>query len=332
LSDFPKTSADVKPHGVTADENATASSADTARRQGTPSPFNLDDPGSYKAWRDAKLANYPQSVAELLVPVQNPNELTDAEYQAILSRCLKANMAVYQVQAGYPVDKETIKSLCRRFSLYSLDKNLYADDDGISSLQVSTREQQHEYIPYSENAINWHTDGYYNPPRRTIRGMLLHCASAAAAGGDNAFLDHEIVYILMRDADPVYIHAFMQPDAMTIPANIQDGVQIRAAQTGPVFSITTEGDLHMRYTARTRSIEWKSDPATQAAVKCLEELLRADLPQVFHHRMLPGQGIISNNVLHSRTRFKNGDAQDQNRLVYRARFYERVAGTSFRSQ
>ena len=37
----------------------------------------------------------------------------------------------------------------------------------------------------------------------------------------------------------------------------------RAAQTGPVFSIDpASGDLHMRYTARTRSIEWKQDATT----------------------------------------------------------------------
>jgi multidrug resistance efflux pump len=41
-----------------------------------------------------------------------------------------------------------------------------------------------------------------------------------------------------------------------------------------VFAIDAElGFLHMRYTARTRSIVWKSDPTTQAAVKALADIL-----------------------------------------------------------
>ena len=47
------------------------------------------------------------------------------------------------------------------------------------------------------------------------------CASAAT-GGENALLDHEIAYLLLRDADPRYVAALMQPDAMTIPARTDD--------------------------------------------------------------------------------------------------------------
>jgi alpha-ketoglutarate-dependent taurine dioxygenase len=155
--------------------------------------------------------------------------------------------------------------------------------------------------------------------------MVLHCARPAAAGGENALLDHEILYLLLRDENPAYIAALMQPDAMTIPANIEDGVEIRPAQSGPVFSVDdSSGRLHMRYTARTRSIVWKQDPMTQAAVKMLEALLAADLPYIFRHRLEPGQGVICNNVLHTRTAFENGADAAQQRLVYRARYYDRV--------
>ena len=39
----------------------------------------------------------------------------------------------------------------------------------------------------------------------------------------------------------------------------------------------------------------------------------------------PGRGIIGNNVLHDRTTFRDGESGQ--RLVYRARFLDRIAGT-----
>jgi hypothetical protein len=213
--------------------------------------------------------------------------------------------------------------------LNQLDKNLYADDDGISALQVSAEKRQYEYIPYSDKPIKWHTDGYYNTPESKIRAMVLHCEHPAQMGGENTLLDHEIVYILMRDENPGYIAALMQPDAMTIPANVEQGVEIRPAQTGPVFSVDeTSGDLHMRYTARTRSIEWKDDKMVKQAVRFLEHLLASDLPYIFHYRLQANEGILSNNVLHGREKFANGESSNVQRLMYRARYYDRIAGTS----
>jgi hypothetical protein len=56
----------------------------------------------------------------------------------------------------------------------------------------------------------------------------------------------------------------MAPDAMTIPARTDEDGVARPAQSGPVFSVDVQGALHMRYTARTRSIAWKDDDATRA--------------------------------------------------------------------
>jgi hypothetical protein len=118
----------------------------------------------------------------------------------------------------------------------------------------------------------------------------------------------------------------MLPDAMTIPAREDDAGVARAAETGPVFSIDPDdGTLHMRYTARTKSIEWKRDPAVAAATAALARVLDAVSP--FHHRLVlaPGMGIVCNNVLHERTGFVDDPAAP--RLLYRARYYDRVAGT-----
>jgi hypothetical protein len=296
------------------------------------SPFALENHQAYAAWRVQKLANYPQSLDELRVAVANPHALTAGECAAIRQACNRANMAIYvspSLKEGATPDSSLVADMGRHFGLQRLDQNLYADDDGISALQVSAERRQHEYIPYSRRGISWHTDGYYNPPERRIHAMVLHCVRPAAVGGENKLLDHEMVYLQLRDQNPEHIAALMQDDVMTIPANIENGVEIRPEQSGPVFSVNSVpgancSHLHMRYTARTRSIVWKADAATQAAVKALEALLAGDSAYSFTARFAAGEGIISNNVLHTRTAFEDGDETQSGRLVYRARYYDRI--------
>jgi hypothetical protein len=79
----------------------------------------------------------------------------------------------------------------------------------------------------------------------------------------------------------------------------------------------------MRYTARTRSIEWQPDEVTQAALRHLKQILDSDSPYVFRLRLQGGHGLVCNNVLHDRSAFT--DAPGEGRLVYRARFFDRVA-------
>ena len=292
------------------------------------SPFDLDNEQDYRIWRAAKLRDYPQDVDQLLVEVEDINNLSATEHHVLVGQCKKANAVIYRSRVPLST-KNRLGEICSSFGLQHLDKNLYADDDGISALQVSSQKRQFEYIPYSDKPIRWHTDGYYNQSVHKIRAMVLHCANPAQKGGENFLLDHEIVYILMRDENPDYIAALMQADAMTIPANIEQGVEIRPEQTGPVFSIDeTSGDLHMRYTARTRSIEWKQDPMLKQAVTFLEHLLASDLPYIYHYRLQANEGILSNNVLHGRTKFENGNEVGEQRLMYRARYFERITGTS----
>jgi len=291
------------------------------------SPFELANDYAYRQWREQKLAAYPRHINELIVNVNDINRLTSEEHTALQCLCRKTNMAIYKSREAL-ASKDALQDVCGAFGLNRLDKNLYADDDGISALQVSAVKRKYDYIPYSNNAIRWHTDGYYNTLDNQIQAMVLHCVSPALEGGENALLDHEMVYLLMRDASPDYIAALMQPDVMTIPANIENGVEIRALQTGPVFSINTmSGDLQMRYTARTKSIHWKQDDTVQRAVSYLGELLNSDLPAVFRYRLGRNEGILSNNVLHSRTKFKDGAFGADQRLIYRARYYDRMYGT-----
>jgi len=286
------------------------------------SPFDLDNEKAYQAWRENKLENYPENVEELIVEINDPTALTSAEYTAIHALVVKTNMAVYAGNTGRDADKEIPAKLGKQFGLTELDDNMGADD-GVTSLKVVSGRWRGGYIPYTNKPIHWHTDGYYNPLDYQIRALFLHCVSPAEKGGENALLDHEIAYIHLRDTNPDYIRVFMSNDAMTIPANIKDGKEIRPDRSGPVFSVMPDGNLHMRYTARTRSIEWKDDPVTQAAVKTLSEFLDSESPCIYRATLQSGQGLISNNVLHDRSGFE--DAGDYNRLLYRLRYYQRIA-------
>ncbi|MGZ8203865.1 MAG: TauD/TfdA family dioxygenase [Burkholderiales bacterium] len=288
-------------------------------------PFAPDATQAYLRWRERKLARYPRSAEDLIVEVRDPRNLSDREAEALQRVCRAANMAVYASPlAGVP-DKDIPRRLGARLGLERLHANLLADEDGISSLTAAPSKSARGYIPYSSQRLLWHTDGYYNAPLERIRSFILHCVQPAAAGGDNRLLDHEIAYILLRDADPQFICALCAPEAMTIPANVEQGAEIRAAQAGPVFSTdAADGALHMRYTARTRSIEWRPDETTRAAVRFLNQVLE-DSPYVFAVRLAGGQGVVCNNVLHNRSAFTDDAALGLSRLVYRARYLDRIA-------
>jgi hypothetical protein len=298
------------------------------RSPATTSPFDLRDERAYQCWREWKLSDYPGSAEDLIVSVANPCRLSPTEKHALLSRCQKANATIYRISTGDFADKELVGSLGNQFGLTRLDRNLRADEDSITSLKVVSGPGGAYYIPYTNRPLNWHTDGYYNTPDEQVRGVVLHCVSDAAEGGENVYLDHEIAYLLLRDENPDYLAALMQPDAMTIPANTEDGVEIRPAQSGPVFSVESRtGSLHMRYTARTRSIAWKDDRNTRMAVGFLTELLGGESEFLIRYRLQPGEGIICNNILHKREAFTDDPAGGRTRLLYRARYYDRIRGT-----
>ena len=287
-------------------------------------PFDLANDSAYQTWRDARLAAYPRTVDELIVTLDDPKHLSPAEINALAAPCARANMVIYHSPNAPAADKSFPHQLASQLGLARLEGNYLADEDGLSSITPASDEgsARGEFIPYTHKAINWHTDGYYNTLERRILGMTLHCAQDAETGGENALLDHEIAYIQLRDVNPDYIAALMQPDAMTIPARMDDDNVARAEQSGPVFAVdATDGYLYMRYTARTRSIVWKDDALTQAAVKTLAEIL-ADSEYILNARLTPGMGLICNNVLHTRSAFT--DSPERRRLLYRGRYYDRL--------
>ncbi len=292
------------------------------------SPFDLGDPAAYRRWREEKLERFPGSVDDLLVEVDDPSRLADAERAALLDRIRRANLVVYRCRRQV-VNRDMLRSFGRALGLSRLDDHLCAEEDGISQLTVSDGAgQTGEYIPYTDRPLSWHCDGYYNESERMIRAMLLHCARPAAEGGENALMDHEMLYIALRDAGSEYIEALMHPEALAIPANVQHGEVIRPERVGPVFSVDPgTGALHMRFTARGRNIRWRDDPVTREAVDRIGRLLDAADAPVFRLRLQPGDGILCNNVLHNRTGFRDHPEPERKRLVFRARYLDRVAET-----
>lgn len=295
-------------------------------------PFDLGDSGAYEQWKQRKLKDYPSEIDALVVKLENPYSLQASEIKAITEHCTQCGLAIYQLEDAAHNNKDMVHALGVQLGLTHLDSNLRADEDSVTSLEV--RDQSgNQYIPYTNKALSWHTDGYYNTLDQQVRAIILHCANPAADGGINHLLDHELLYIHLRDENPEWIRALMHPEAMTIPPNIEEGQELRGERVGPIFSVgpgsdnlpgSLHGNLHMRYSARKRNIEWRDDVTTLEAAARITELLE-DEAMVFQHRLRAGQGVISNNVLHNRTAFS--DTADVKRLMYRARYFDRIAGT-----
>ena len=281
----------------------------------------LQGKGNYLEWKQTRLKSYPRNVDEILIEIGGLVNLSDAEKAGIMTSCGRSNMAIYRCRDDF-VERAAVCAFASNFGLNRIDHHLCANADGVSELSVASEGARTGYVPYSNRSLSWHTDGYYNDKSRQVNAVVLHCAHNAAAGGENELLDPEIAYIRLRDEDPRFITALEHPECMTIPANEGAEGEIRPAVSGPVFSYDARGEIHMRYSARKRNIQWRDDKLTRAALEFLTEILAEKNGPVFRYRLQPGEGLISNNVLHNRTAFK--DASGHRRLLYRARFFDRI--------
>lgn len=287
----------------------------------------LDFEHQYSEWRNNRISHWPKQAN--FITIQNASQPSPQELDKLRRHCLDANFALYATDPSN-TNKESIRELVNYLQMSDLDQNLCADHDAITTLKTMELGRARGYIPYTNKALNWHTDGYYNAKNEHIRSFLLHCAQCAAQGGESILINHELIYIHLYDQNPEYIKALMQADAMTIPANIENGVEIRPPQSGPVFYRDLQtNQLQMRYTARTRSIEWSDNPLIQEALTCIDKFLQADNDSVLRITLQPGQGLICNNILHGRSAFEdtpstNGQWPSNKRVLYRARSYNRL--------
>ncbi len=299
--------------------------------------FGLGNDKAYQAWREMKLAQWRTSPINNIISARDLSQPNNDTLQAIADQCDIANMAIYQLEnaesdpeqsdAGQQELRIGLKNLCRELGLVNAEGHRSQGDQGVVSIKVSNKGVGAGYIPYSDKPLSWHTDGYYNDEANRIRAMVLHCVQDASEGGVNELLDPQVVYMRLRDENPAYIEAMRHPQAMTIPENTDTRSAYRPDSVGPVFFLDeTNGALNMRYSARKRNIIWRDDKDCAMAQIMMREIM-ADDEFVVRHKMKPGQGIISNNILHNRTGFKNSARDIDNipdRLMYRIRYLERV--------
>ena len=284
------------------------------------------DPKAVARWCDARREAYAAGGAGQRtgwVEIEDPHRLRKAERDAIAQRCARFNFALYRfAHAG--ADPGALSAFATAMGLQRRDLTLGADRLGIAPVRVARNTRGREMIPFTTRALNWHTDGYYNAPERSVRAVVMHCAAPAPDGGETALLDPDLVYAAMHEQDPALVEALAHACAMTIPAHEADGALVRPARAGPVFRFLDDPPrLHMRYTARTRSIRWRSDAATARAVAALEAAIASLSAHHVQVRFEAGEGVICNNVLHRRAAFVDGEGS--NRMVLRIRSFDPVS-------
>jgi hypothetical protein len=281
----------------------------------------------YRDWKNRRLAAAEEAKSAGFVEIGNLSSPTESEKAELIRRCRESNLALYETTHG-PDLRNDLRGFADAFGLRIAEKHRSAGGDGIVALQQSDAPSQRGYIPYSKRGMNWHTDGYYNAPGDQISAMVLHTAQPADDGGSNQFIDYSVLFIRLMDENPDYLRALMHPEAMVIPENREADGSLRPVSIGPVFYPDPEtGEMQMRYTARTRSIEWRDDALTREAVAFLQSTLEKPDPLTISLRFKAGQGVLCNNVLHDRTGFDAAAKGFSPRVVYRVRFHNRVKGT-----
>ncbi len=288
--------------------------------------WNLSSNKAYLKWRKEKLKWAQELYNAPLIEIKDLANPSKAEQNEIIDRCNKTNMAIYQTPNNKSSDevRSNIRNFAKIFNLQFAESHRSAGKEEIVAITPSNAPKQKAYIPYSKKPINWHTDGYYNAPDEQVKAMVLHCFKPAQDGGQSQLFDNEIAYIRLRDENPDFIKALMHKEAMSIPQNLEENGDLRPISIGPVFSIDKNNKLNMRYTARTRSIEWRDDKTTKQAVEFLQNLLTNGDPFLITATLKAGQGVLCNNSLHNRTGFDKQNQAKSDRLLFRVRFFNRV--------
>ena len=283
------------------------------------------DSNAVSRWCDARREAHATGGSGRWIEIGDPYRLRLAEREAIAGECARFNLALYRFVQGRS-DPGALSAFASAMGLHRRDLTLGADHRGVATVRVKRKRHGPEMIPFTPRALNWHTDGYYNAPERSVRGVVMHCAAPSASGGENALLDPDLVFAAMHGQDPALVEALVHPGAMTIPAHEADGAVVRPARTVPVFRLLDDfPSLHMRYTMRTLSIRWRSTLDTARAVAALEATIASLAAHHVHIRFEAGEGVICNNVLHRRSAFVDGE--DSPRALLRIRSFDPVRAT-----
>ncbi len=282
-----------------------------------PERFNLDTDEDYKKWREEKLASYPRSVADLVVELKDMSAITNAEKVRILELIELANMCVYTAGAA-ELSMASLLNLGEQIGVVATDKSTrHSKSDELTDSGILGKA-----IPFSTRQVHWHTDATYYGSDKTIQALFLLCKRPAIEGGSNKVLDNEVLYILLRDKDPQALKILMRDDCFKYK-NPKTG-EISYQQSGKVFWTNPNGQLCHRFSFRKMDMAWSEDSEVIAARDILESVILDESEYVIEGRLESGMGLVSNNVLHTREKPIDSDDPTKKRLLFRARFYDRV--------
>ncbi len=282
-----------------------------------PNRFDLASDQDYLEWRDEKLAAYPANIGELVVELGDMTALRPAEKTRILEIVERANMCVYTAGAA-ELEMHSLLALGKQLGVARTDKSArHAQSDELTDSGILNRA-----IPFSTRHCNWHTDATYYGSDDPIQALFLLCKRPAAEGGSNKLLDHEMLYIRLRDTDPGALEVLMNRNCFNY-RNPATG-EIDPHRGGKVFWTNAEGHLCHRFSFRKTDMAWSDESDVAAARNVLASLISDESAHVIEGRLESGMGLISNNVLHTREKLVDSDDAANKRLLFRTRFYDRV--------
>jgi hypothetical protein len=282
-----------------------------------PRRFALDSDEDYLKWRDEKWAAYPSNVGELVVELADMTAISAAEKTKILETVERANMCVYTAGSA-ELEMASLLALGKQLGVTRTDKSArHAQSDELTDSGILSRA-----IPFSTRHCNWHTDATYYGSDSTIQALFLLCKRPALEGGSNKVLDHEVLYIHLREKDAGALEVLMNENCFNY-RNPATG-EVDPHRGGRVFWTNADGHLCHRFSFRKTDMAWSDKSDVAAARKVLESLISEESAHVIEGRLESGMGLISNNVLHTRERLVDSGDAARKRLLFRARFYDRV--------
>ena len=282
-----------------------------------PNRFNLDSNDDYQKWRDEKLAAYPKAIGDLVVELGDMTAITDAEKGKIMDLVERANMCVYTAGKA-ELSMDSLLSLGKQLGVSNTDKSSrHANSDELTDSGILNHA-----IPFTTRHVRWHTDATYYGSDKTIQALFLLCKRPAIEGGSNKVLDHEVLYILMRDKHPEALRVLMSKDCFNYK-NPKTG-EVNDHLGGKVFWTNPDGYLCHRFSFRQMDMAWSKDSDVSAARDVLESMMLNDLEYVIEGRLESGLGLVSNNVEHTREKLVDSEDPSNKRLLFRTRFYDRV--------
>lgn len=263
-------------------------------------------------WAAQKENNIPKNINEISVEIKDINRATKNEISKIRSTLDKFNSCLYRSNRDLE-SNSCLLDFAKAVGMKTFDcNNIEANE--ISTIS-SIKNENVQYIPYTNKALNWHTDGYYD--KKPLFSWLLHCINPADDGGENYLLDHELAmreYVLSYDD----IEVLMNKRAITIPESPGSN---RSELSTYIFSFDNDYEkLHMRFSMRKENIKMSDNTFT--AMSKLTDVIENNCSKYsINYKLSKNEGILSNNILHGRNSFKDDKVQ---RKLLRIRSYERL--------